>query len=144
MKKKWIKSCWQDFNILTKIMKGRSQNMNSRKCWMPKDRCENNSKSELPGPPDPWPDPFWNYHLPHQKRFRSIWWIFGRKNDQIRQNWRYTIEFWRVQKSLSSSSIGPWCHWRRNDYEKSDLPKEHIEINSSVLIYPIYESKGPI
>ena len=50
MTKKWIKSCWLDFNILTKIMKGRSQNMNSRKCWMPKDRCENSSNSELPGP----------------------------------------------------------------------------------------------
>ena len=49
MKKKWITSWLKDFNILTKVMTGRSQNMNSRKCWMPKDRCENCSNSEVPG-----------------------------------------------------------------------------------------------
>ena len=54
-------------------MKGRSQNMNSRKCWMPKDRCENSSSSELPGPTlDSTLNPYLNGNLTGSALNRSF------------------------------------------------------------------------
>ena len=153
MTKKWIMSCWRDFNILTKVMKERSQNMNSRKCWMPKDRCENCSNSEVPGPTlDSTLNPYLNGNLTRSVLNRSF---ITPKKVSI-----HLMNIWKKKWSSSTKlAIHNWIlksskiFVKQFDWTMMSLTPKRLwkirfaqgtHINSSVLIHinPMYESKG--